>query len=103
MAAGINLKTTDIENFRKSISENAKKFEIPFQKLVIDLNLKPNMISEKLLDQLDMLRPFGSGNPEPVFGFFNMTLRKIKPIGQGKHLRLTFERDGNKLEMLYFG
>lgn len=103
MAAGISLKTEDIENFRKSVIENSKKFEIPFQKLVIDLNLKPDMISEKLLPQLDMLKPFGSGNPEPVFGFFGMTLKKIRPIGQGKHLRLTFERDGSNLEMLYFG
>lgn len=102
MAAGINLKAADIKDFRKSVVNASKNYEIPFSKLIVDLKLNPKKISIELLDQLDMLKPFGSGNPEPVFGIFNMTLKKIKSIGQGKHLRLTFERDGYPLEVLYF-
>lgn len=102
MAAGMSLKTADVENFEKSVREISKNSEIPFPKLIIDLKLKPNMVSEKLLNQLDVLKPFGNGNPEPVFGFIGMTLKKIRPIGQGKHLKLIFEYEGNNLEMLYF-
>ncbi len=103
MAAGINLKTDNIENFRKSINKISKNLDVPPPKLVLDLKLKPHKISEKLLYELKMLEPFGSGNPEPVFGFFDMTLKKIKPIGQGKHLKLTFKHDNHELEALYFG
>ncbi len=102
MAAGLSLKTAEIENFKKSVINAAQNYEVPFPKLVVDLKLRPHMISEKLLYQLDLLKPFGIGNPEPVFGFFNMTLKKIRPIGQGKHLKLIFERDGHELEALYF-
>lgn len=104
MAAGLSLKTEDIPLFTKMINNYAKQLEyIPFNTLEIDCKLNPKHLSVDLAKQVSRLEPFGSGNPTPLFGLYNMTLKKISPIGGDKHLRLTFSRDDKQIDTLLFG
>ena len=102
MAAGINLKTCNVENFKEAILKNAEKLEISHPKLSIDLNINPSKISTSILDDIDIIKPFGVGNPEPVFLLSGMKLKKIISIGQGNHTKLIVGRDGAKLEIVMF-
>lgn len=102
MAAGINLKTCNVENFKEAILTNAEKLEISHPKLNIDLNINPLKISTNILDDIDIIKPFGVGNPEPVFLLSNMKLKKIISIGQGNHTKLIVGRDGAKFEIVMF-
>lgn len=104
MAAGINLKTKNIEPFKKAILNYANSLEnIPFPKINLDCKLNPSALSHTMVDQLDKLKPFGSGNPEPIFGIYLLEIKNIKPIGGGNHLKLTLSRNNFDIEALYFG
>lgn len=104
MAVGINLKTCNIGKFKECLLNYADKFgEMPLSKLCIDFKISPLSLSDDVLDELDKLKPFGSGNKEPVFGLYNMKISNICEVGGGKHLRLTLERNGKKVTAMYFG
>ena len=102
MAAGINLKTENIEKFCKEIIENSKKFSAPFPKLRIDLKLNISSFSNRILDALEFLEPYGNKNPEPIFLIERLKIYKIKPIGNKKHLKLTFYDGIEYLNAFYF-
>lgn len=103
MAAGINLKTKNIEPFSKALLNYANSVEeMPFPSVALDCKLNPSTLSYNMIKQLNTLKPFGSGNPEPVFGLYSLTLRKLIPIGQGKHLKLILSRENTLIEALYF-
>ncbi len=93
MAVGLNMKSKDIEPFKKAINEYAKeKGQMPDPVLNIDCKINPAALSTELVDQINLLEPFGSGNPKPIFALCRMTLSEIHPVSAGKHLRLKFKR-----------
>ena len=103
MAAGINLKTENIEGFRKAILKYADKFgEMPFSKINIECRLNPRNLSPDMAEQIELLKPFGNGNREPVFGLFSMYLKDIRPISGGKHLRLILSYADAEIAAMYF-
>ncbi len=75
---------------------------MPLPTLKIDCKLNPKFLNTELAKQISMLEPFGAGNPTPVFGLYNMCLRKVTPVGNGNHLRLTFERDKIPVNAMLF-
>lgn len=103
MAVGLSLKSENIELFRKKINEYAVSLEKkPFDKLKIDCKLNPAYLSVDLVNSLKYLQPFGAGNPTPVFGLYNMTLDKIIPLSNNKHLKLIFTRNNTTVEAMNF-
>ena len=104
MAAGLSLKSQDIEAFRQKINEYARNVPggMPYPKLHIDCKLNPAALSASMVDQLVELEPFGAGNPTPVFGLYSMKLESITPVGGGKHLRLQFTRGPARITAMKF-
>lgn len=51
------------------------------------LELKPAELTYELLREIEMLEPFGSGNPEPVFCIPGILPGRIKYMTDGKHAR----------------
>lgn len=103
LAAGISLKSDNIEAFREKINEYAYALPYVAPILKLDCKLKPAALSLDLAEALELLEPFGNGNPVPVFGIFGVTLKKVTPIGGGKHLRLLFTKGENSFQALLFG
>ncbi len=101
-AAGFSLETNKIKDFKNEILEFSKDIEMPFSKINIDAVLEPADVSLELLNGIKDLEPFGKGNPEPIFGFFDMTLEKVYQLSQGKHLKLKFSKNGHYFEVLCF-
>lgn len=102
LAAGIGLKTADIDEFRKAINEYSESIEMPFPIQNVDFKLNPACVNVEMLETVEQLEPFGAGNPQPIFGLYNMTVSDIQPIGNGKHLRVILERNGVSLQTLKF-
>lgn len=104
MAAGITLKLENIEAFRKRINQYAAEHfpQMPTQTVTLDCKLNPAALSVSMAQSLTQLEPFGNGNPQPVFGLFNMELSNVTPVGGGGHLRLTLEKNGAVITAMRF-
>lgn len=104
IAAGITLKPENIEAFRKRINRYAAEHfpQMPTQTVTLDCKLNPAALSVSMAQSLTQLEPFGNGNPQPVFGLFNMELSNVTPVGGGGHLRLTLEKNGAVITAMRF-
>jgi single-stranded-DNA-specific exonuclease len=99
MAAGLSLKTENIEKFFQRfddlIAAMGLKHYIP--SLDIDGNVDFTELDENFFEHLKKLEPFGCGNPEPIYRFNNLSIDYISPLAE-KHTRGVF-RDKNNLTM----
>ncbi len=101
-AAGLGVQAQEIPALREALNAYAKSVQPPFQYLHIDFKLNPAYINLPLLDTLEALEPFGCDNPVPTFGLYNMKLIGAKPVGDGKHLRLTFSKGMTEITAMLF-
>lgn len=97
-AAGFTIPMKNIELFIKKINEYAKKKldENDLVKLInIDKEIPIQKISYEFYQIIDLLKPFGFGNPNPTFATKNIILENIKHIGQNKnHLMFDIKKNG---------
>jgi len=101
-AAGLGVQTENIPALRKALDAYTKTVGLPFPKIRLDFKLNPAYINLPLLDTLSALEPCGCENPVPTFGLYNMTLRAVKAVGEGKHLRLTLQKGSTELSAMLF-
>ncbi len=103
LAAGVSLFTDKIDDFRIAINNYAITLDPAIPTLNIDFRINPLAMSTDMVYAIKALEPFGQGNPLPVFGIFDLKISKITPIGQGKHLRLSFLKEETSFQALLFG
>jgi single-stranded-DNA-specific exonuclease len=109
MAAGMSLLKEDLISFRRGLGKAIEKqlgetvFEEPT--LQIDAWLGLNEISLTLAESLEMLAPFGAGNPPLTLATRGVTLKSAATLGKAKeHLRLTVEdQSGMTQNILWWG
>ena len=103
MAAGVTLAQENVAEFSEMINAYADSIgEMPYPTLNIDLKLNPFGITPELVRELEYLQPYGAGNPQPLFGLYNMQIAGINAVGGGKHLRLSVCRGEQYLTVMYF-
>ena len=104
MAAGMSLPAEAVPEFRRRINAFARRVapKMPGQTVTIDCKLNPAALRLDMPDSVAMLEPFGTGNPEPLFGLYDMRLEEIVPVGGGNHLRLICSRKGAALHLMKF-
>lgn len=104
LASGVTLKAEEIVGFREAINEYAANVcpDMPVAALDMSVRLRPDQISTEKLTLLQVLEPFGIGNPAPLFGLYRMRLDNITALGNGKHLRLSLSRDGVRISAVKF-
>lgn len=95
MAVGVSVKENKMADFRKRLNEVIrKKMEsgVSFEpELNVSLVLAHEDICMELLDELEMLHPFGEGNKEPVFAIKNIALEKpVEIFGGGQNFKFQF-------------
>lgn len=95
-AAGVSLKMENLDNFRQAFSDVVKA-ELgprpPLPSLCLDGELPFEYAAKpQFLRELEMLEPFGAGNPEPVFASLPLVLRSRRLLGRsGDHVLLELE------------
>jgi single-stranded-DNA-specific exonuclease len=91
MAAGVSLPTEKIDELRTRLNDRCTLTEDDMQEVIkIDCDMPLSYITEGLVDSLDMLAPFGTGNTKPLFALKNVPILKAAYIGkEGQYLRLT--------------
>ena len=106
LAAGLSLEEENVERFRETINELCELSDEDLQeKVSIDMRLPFPYITEQLVNELELLEPFGKGNPKPLFAERN--LRAISPRIFGKNRNVLKcrlqDQQGNQMEAVYFG
>ena len=62
-------------------------------------------VTEKFIEELELLEPFGKGNPKPVFAEKNVEILNARRIGKNQNMLKMLVKDetGTAIEALYFG
>lgn len=102
MAVGFGIRRDCIEPFIDAVNDYAARCPVPAPTLQLDCKLNPSQLSVSLAAGLSMLEPYGAGNPTPLFGLYRMTIREIRELGGGKHLRLTLARGDAAVQAMRF-
>lgn len=69
-ACGVTMSTSNLEQFRDSINKVALKTLDPkdlIPRIDVDMELPLSSLNKRLIGEMDMLGPFGVGNPQPLF------------------------------------
>lgn len=106
MAAGLSLPEENLEAFRRKINETCGLTDADLQeKITIDMQLPFSSITGQLIQELQLLEPFGKGNPKPVFAQRQVEVLGARILGKNRNvLKLRLEdSDGTELDALYFG
>lgn len=106
LAAGLSLLEQDIDRFRKTINELCELTEQDMRmKVSIDMQLPFSHVTERLIDEIELLEPFGKGNPKPLFAEKDLKIRDARIIGKNRNvLKCRLEdQTGTQMEAVYFG
>jgi single-stranded-DNA-specific exonuclease len=103
-AAGFKLKSEDIVSFEEKmnriVNESlADKDFVPT--LEIDASVNLSDITFNFLRELDMLEPFGFGNPEPRLGSKGLEVLNPRVVGNN-HLKMKLKQRSHSLDTIGF-
>lgn len=92
LAAGLSLKKENLEEFRKQLNARSGLTDADFiSKVMIDVILPVDFLTQSFIKQLEILEPFGKGNEKPVFAQSNVRATRAEIIGKNKNvLKITF-------------
>ena len=97
-AAGFTIGIKNLELFRKKINKFAKTKlkEEDFVKIIeIDKQIPIQKVSYEFFQIIELLKPFGFGNPMPTFRTNNVLFENIKFIGENKnHIMFDIKQKG---------
>jgi single-stranded-DNA-specific exonuclease len=97
-AGGFVAPLEQLETLRTLILEHANQRltdEDLIPELWIDLELQGHEVNNRLLSELEMLEPFGTGNESPLFLCRNVRVMGSRTSQDGKHLFLRIRPEGS--------
>lgn len=102
MAAGLSMKEADVVLFRNRINELCTlKPEDFVEKITIDVPMPLSYVTMDLIEQFELLEPFGVGNEKPVFAQKNVQFISGAVMGKNKNVaRFTVKDESGKTYQL---
>ena len=106
LAAGLSLEEDNVDRFRETINKFAElSDEDLLPKVSIDMQLPLSYVTEPLVEELELLEPFGKGNTKPLFAEKDLKVLNPRIIGKNQNVLKFQVQDvnGNQMEAVYFG
>ncbi len=106
MAAGLSLEEEKVSLLAQMLNDNCTLSEQELTpKVSIDVAVPLSYLSDSLTKELDLLEPFGKGNPRPLFAQKNVRILHSKVVGKKRNaVHVTMESpEGTKWQGIYFG
>ncbi len=106
LAAGLSVRRGNVDIFRKKINEYASQcltdedVKIRYE---ADCEITPAEVTMSLVQEIDMLEPFGVSNSAPLFLVRDLEIDKIISLGAGNHSKIFFMGDENNISAVCFG
>ena len=105
MAGGFSINISNIEKFKQFIFRKFKKINESLSEkkpLFLDSKIAPSAINLEFYDKVNVLSPFGSGNPEPKFIVEDLKPMNSKIVGD-KHIKsVLIGPEGTSLKTIAF-
>ncbi len=105
MAGGFSIKTENIDKFKDFVFKKFSKINENFigkKPLMLDSVISPSAVNIEFYNKVNLLSPFGSGNPEPKFIIENLKTINGKIVGE-KHVKsVLIGEDGSTIKSIAF-
>ncbi len=105
MAGGFSIRISNIEKFKEFIFRKFQTLNEDLTKqkpLFVDSIIAPSAINLEFYEKINVLSPFGSGNPEPKFIIENLKRINSKIIGE-KHIKsVLLGAEGSSVKTIAF-
>ena len=105
LAAGFTIHRDQISRFRQEICRLAREFyndDTPRTVLEADCTVPSELLTLPNVQALSQLEPCGNGCPKPVLLTTELTVDRVIPVGNGKHMRLRLHNDRHVLQGIWF-
>ncbi len=105
LACGITMEKEKYDSFKEKLIEIARKNisnEDIKKKLYYDIEINFGQINNKLLKEIKLLEPFGTGNPKPVFLTKNCFIKDIRILKNGRHIKFVLENEDKRHDAIMF-
>ena len=105
MAAGLSLPEANVEQFRLELNRRAVLTEEDFvPRIWIDVPMPMSYVTEELVQELELLEPFGQGNEKPQFAQKDLRIRNARVLGRNRNaVKLSLVTpDGTPVEAMVF-
>ena len=105
MAGGFSINISNIEKFKQFIFRKFKKINESLSEkkpLFLDSKIAPSAVNLEFYDKVNVVSPFGSGNPEPKFIVEDLKPMNSKIVGD-KHIKsVLIGPEGTSLKTIAF-
>ena len=105
LAAGLSIRRDRVDAFRTAINAYIKEHETEDMwtcAVKADMELFPEDLSVKFVENVSLLEPFGVANPTPVFFMSDVFVMSARPIGNGSHMKFRLEKEGAIFDAVMF-
>jgi single-stranded-DNA-specific exonuclease len=106
MAAGLSLPKENIAVLRENLNnETILTEEDLVSKIMIDVPMPIHYITENLVEQLELLEPFGKANEKPTFAEKDLSILSGRILGKNQNVLKLKVKNSNECTMdaMYFG
>ena len=104
LAAGLSIRKEDLKAFREALREyylRRPPDESPDLRCELHIG-DARLLTAECVEALELMEPYGNGNPKPLMCITGAVLDGIISIGGGKHLRLKLRRGGRVFDAVFF-
>jgi single-stranded-DNA-specific exonuclease len=101
-AAGVTMDCGRVEEFRRRFDEYARVRLRPedfLRQVSVDATIEIRDISERSVDEVFTLAPFGHGNPAPLFAATDVEIAGPPAVWNEKHLKVMVKQHGRSLAL----
>ncbi len=105
LAAGFTIHRSQIAEFRREICRLAECYYAgsgPKTVLEADCVIPPELLTLHNFTSLNALEPCGNGCPKPLLVTENLTVERLTPVGNGRHLRLRLQNRDHSWSGIFF-
>ena len=105
LAAGLSVKRCELDKFRALINDYARENlsdDDMVPTMEIDSVINFSDVSLSLAEGLQILEPYGVGNPIPVFAIKGITVNELTGISDSKHTKFVFGDGRHTISAIYF-
>ncbi|MBR6641551.1 MAG: single-stranded-DNA-specific exonuclease RecJ [Clostridia bacterium] len=105
LAAGLTLETKNIEAFIEKFEQVITSMrEEDFVRIIdIDTEITKKDVTLNILDDINLLAPFGQKNKKPVFMYKNLKVTSVSTLKEDKHLKFRLSDGDFYVDTVFFG